>query len=160
MILNWFDLFFSLLDVTVATQMSCFPFSATTFDRLRGKQHHNTTSSPAGGPDPPPRHVLPAAAASVPPESTAITRRLLSPPHPRSPLRVRRRQILSPPHLRASPSPLSPLTPLPALPASVSSCLRNFLVQDNEIRQKKEAYYTDVEKYVLFVPPFCLVGRI
>jgi len=100
MILNWFDLFFSLLDVTVATQMSCFPFSATTFDRLRGKQHHNTTSSPAGGPDPPPRHVLPAAAASVPPESTAITRRLLSPPHPRSPLRVRRRQILSPPHLR------------------------------------------------------------
>ena len=135
--------------------MSCFPFSATTFDRLRGKQHHNTTSSPAGGPDPPPRHVLPAAAASVPPESTAITRRLLSPPHPRSPLRVRRRQILSPPHLRASPSPhlslssLSPLTPLPALPAPVSSRSRNFLVQDNEIRQKKEACYTDVEKYVL-----------
>ena len=146
--------------------MSCFPFSATTFDRLRGKQHHNTTSSPAGGPDPPPRHVLPAAAASVPPESTAIIRRLLSPPHPRSPLRVRRRQILSPPHLRASPSPhlslssLSPLTPLPALPAPVSSRSRNFLVQDNEIRQKKEACYTDVEKYVLFVPPFCLVGRI
>jgi hypothetical protein len=28
--------------------------------------------------------------------------------------------------------------------------LRNFLVQDNEIRQKKEACYTDVEKCVLF----------
>jgi hypothetical protein len=108
------------------------------------------TSALRDRPDPPPclpsrRRVRPTCLHGDPPPPAVSYFLPLLPSSP-----------LWPPNPLAAPSPYvsPPYTSfplslsLPALP-SASSSLRNSVVQDNEIHQKKQVCYTDIEKYEL-----------